>query len=145
VSTGTGAIMVPGPPRVLSKMLTPRRFLDPDYASSIAGDLYGGAARAEPSTVRNLFDRQLMAGSRIGYLHQLLAGAAWTSIFALPLILQRTLIVAGLDDPIIPVANARLMNCLLPSSTLHLHSGGHVDLVTDADLACAIETFRHTL
>ena len=45
VSTGTGAIMVPGGPAVLAKMLTPRRFLDHDYAASIAGDIYGGTVR----------------------------------------------------------------------------------------------------
>ena len=99
VSTGTGAIMVPGSPVVLAKMLTPRRFLDHDYAASIAGDLYGGTVRTDASLIKQLFDRQLMAGSRVGYLHQLLAGAVWTSLFALPLIRQRTLIVAGLRRP----------------------------------------------
>ena len=84
VSTGTGALMVPGGPAVLAKMLTPRRFLDHDYASAIAGALYGGTVRTDPSLVKQLFDRQLMAGSRVGYLHQLLAGAVWTSLFALP-------------------------------------------------------------
>jgi poly(3-hydroxyalkanoate) depolymerase len=143
VSTGTGAIMIPGRPLVLAKMLTPRRFLDHEYAASIAGDLYGGTVRSDPTIVKRLFDRQLMAGSRVGYLHQLLAGAVWTSIFALPLIRQQTLIVAGLDDPVLPVANARLMHRLLPHSTLHLHAGGHVDLVTNAaELVPVIEMFR---
>ena len=45
VSTGTGAIMVPGGPAILAKMVTPRRFLDHDYAASIAGDIYGGTVR----------------------------------------------------------------------------------------------------
>jgi poly(3-hydroxyalkanoate) depolymerase len=143
VSTGTGAIMVPGSPSVLAKMVTPRRFLDHDYAATIAGDLYGGTARTDPWTVKRLFDQQLMAGSRVGYLHQLLAGSVWTSIFALPLIRQRTLIVAGTDDPVVPVANARIMHRLLPHSSLHLHSGGHADLVTNAtELAPVIEKFR---
>src|ERR1700726_4889513 len=65
VSTGTGALMVPGHPRLLMKMMTPRRFLDHRYAASIAGDLYGGTVRDDPSVVENLFDRQLMAGSRV--------------------------------------------------------------------------------
>jgi poly(3-hydroxyalkanoate) depolymerase len=143
VSTGTGAIMVPGGPAILAKMVTPRRFLDHDYAASIAGDIYGGAVRDDPSMVKHLFDRQLMAGSRVGYLHQLLAGAVWTSVFALPLVRQRTLIIAGLDDPIIPVVNARIMGRLLPHATVHLHSGGHVDLITNAaELAPVIEQFR---
>jgi pimeloyl-ACP methyl ester carboxylesterase len=125
-------------------MLTPRRFLDHEYAAVIAGDIYGGTARTDPGTVKRLFDRQLMAGSRVGYLHQLLAGSIWTSIFALPLIRQETLIVAGTDDPIVPVANARIMHRLLPRSTMYLHGGGHVDLITNAaELAPVIETFRH--
>ena len=143
VSTGTGALMVPGRPAVLAKMLTPRRFLDHAYAASIAGDLYGGTVRSDASVVKRLFDRQLMAGSRVGYLHQLLAGAVWTSLFALPLIRQRMLIIAGRDDPVIPVANARIMARLLPHATVHLHPGGHVDLITNAaELAPVIESFR---
>jgi poly(3-hydroxyalkanoate) depolymerase len=143
VSTGTGAIMVPGRPTVLARMLTPRRFFDHDYAAAIAGHIYGGTVRTDPGLVKQLFDRQLMAGSRVGYLHQLLAGSVWTSIFALPLIRQDTLVVAGTDDPIVPVANARIMHRLLPHSTLHLHGGGHVDLITNAvALAPVIEDFR---
>src|SRR5215813_8483419 len=65
VATGTGGFMVPGRPAVLAKMLTPRRFLDHEYAASIAGDLYGGTVRKDASVVKRLFDRQLMAGSRV--------------------------------------------------------------------------------
>jgi poly(3-hydroxyalkanoate) depolymerase len=141
-ATGTGALMVPANPRVLAKMITPHRFSDPDYAASIAGELYGGTVRAHGEDVARLFVRQLHAGSKIGYLHQLLAGAIWTSLFALPAVRQETLIVAGTDDPIIPVINARIMNALLPHSRLHLHSGGHIDLVHNADeLAPVIEQF----
>jgi poly(3-hydroxyalkanoate) depolymerase len=142
VATGTGALMVPAHPRVLAKMLTPHRFSDPDYAASIAGELYGGTVRSHGEDVARLFVRQLHAGSKIGYLHQLLAGAIWTSLFALPAVRQQALIVAGTDDPIIPVINARIMNALLPHSRLHLHSGGHIDLVHNADeLAPVIEGF----
>jgi len=135
--------MVPGRPEVLAKMLTPRRFVDREYAASIAGDLYGGTVRRDASVVKQLFDRQLMAGSRVGYLHQLLAGVVWTSLFALPLIRQRTLIVAGLDDPVIPLANAKIMARLLPHAIVHMHAGGHVDLIANAaGLAPVIENFR---
>jgi len=143
VSTGTGAVMVPGNPLVLAKMLTPRRFLDHNYAATIAGDLYGGTVRNDASLIKQLFDRQLMAGSRVGYLHQLLAGAVWTSLFALPLVRQRTLIIAGQDDPVVPVANAKIMARLLPHATVYMHTGGHVDLITNAaELAPVIESFR---
>jgi len=142
-ATATGAVMVPGRPSVLAKMLSRRRFLDHDHGAAIAGELYGGAARADPSAVKRLFDRQLTAGARTGYVYQLFAGSVWTSVFALPLIRQDTLIVAGTDDPIIPVANARIMAALLPHATLHLHPGGHTDLITNAaELAPVIEAFR---
>ena len=130
-------------PRVLAKIVIPRRFIDHNYAAAIAGDLYGGTARTDPSMVKRWFDRQLMAGSRVGYLHQLLAGSVWASIFALPLIREQTLVIAGFDDPVVPLANARILHRLLPHSTLHLHAGGHIDLVANAaELGPVIEMFR---
>ena len=109
VSTGTGMGMVPGKPAVLVKMATTRRFRDHDHAAAIAGDLYGGTIRSDPSMVTWLFDNRMMAASRRGYLRS----ARWQQrcgrAFALPLIRQKTLIVAGADDRIIPVANARMM------------------------------------
>src|SRR5215218_5815514 len=48
VGTGTGSLMVPADPRVLAKMLTPRRHRDPEYANSIAGEIYGGTMRTHP-------------------------------------------------------------------------------------------------
>lgn len=132
VSTATGVLMVPAHPRVLVKMATPRRFRDPEYAAEIAASIYGGTARTDPEPVAELFHRQVHAGSWRGYLYQLLAGSMWTSLPALWAIRQSTLIIAGTDDPIIPVANARVMHRMLPHSALHLHPGGHVDVVIDA-------------
>ena len=143
VSTGTGSVMIPGKPSVLAKMLTPRRFLDHRYAAKIAPEIYGGTTRSDPMVIKRVLDRQLMAGSWVGYLHQLMAGAGWTSIMMLPLIRQPTLIIAGTDDPIIPLANAKIMSRLLPHSTLHVHDGGHVELIASApEQARWIEAFR---
>lgn len=142
VATGTGAVMVPGNPLVLRKMLTPRRFRDPAYGAAIAGELYGGAVREGSDDLLDLFIRQLRAGSKIGYVHQLLAGAVWTSLFALPAVRQQTLIVAGEDDPIIPFVNARVMHRLLPHARLLRHPGGHVDILLRADaIVPAVEEF----
>ena len=134
VSTATGAVMVPAHPRVLSKMATPRRFRDPEYGADIAADIYGGTVRTDPEPVAEIFHRKARAGSWLGYAHQLAAGAVWTSLPALWAIRQPTLIVAGTDDPIIPVINAKIMHWLLPHSTLYLHPGGHIDVVTNAAL-----------
>jgi poly(3-hydroxyalkanoate) depolymerase len=145
VSTGTGVLMVPGGPRALARMLTPRRFVDPDYAASIAGDLYGGTVRTAPSIIHQALDRQLRAASWMGYLHQLLAGSVWTSLFTLPMIRQSALIIAGTDDPIIPFVNARIMGRLMPHATVHAHAGGHVEIITNAEhFGRVIEEFRHS-
>src|SRR4051812_13242364 len=47
-ATGTGSPMVPANPRVLARMLTPRRHRDPDHARNIAGEIYGGTMRSDP-------------------------------------------------------------------------------------------------
>jgi poly(3-hydroxyalkanoate) depolymerase len=143
VATGTGLTMVPANPAVLLKMLTPRRFSDHEYAATIASQLYGGSVRNNPKYVKRLFDQQLMAGSRVGYVHQLMAGSVWTSLWALPLVRQQTLIIAGTDDPIVPVVNAKVMHRLLPHSTLYLHPGGHIDLIANAsEFGPLVESFR---
>jgi len=81
-------------------------------------------------------------GSPRGYLYQLAAGAGWTSIPFLPLVRQPTLIMSGDDDPIIPLANARLMHRLIPDSRLYVYHGGHLGLVTEAaQLAPVVNQF----
>ena len=67
-----------------------------------------------------------------GYLLQLLAGVGWTSLPFLPLIKQPALVLAGDDDPIIPMINAKIMTALLPNAQLHTFSDGHLGIVTRA-------------
>ena len=132
VSTATGALMVPARPAVLARMVTPRRYLDPSYLERAAPDLYGGTARTEAPRVAAAMNANNRVESPRGYLYQLAAGAGWTSVPFLPLIRQPTLIMSGDDDPIIPLANARLMHRLIPDSRLHVYEGGHLGLVTEA-------------
>jgi poly(3-hydroxyalkanoate) depolymerase len=132
VSTGTGALMVPARPTVLARMVTPRRYTDRGYLEQIAGELYGGSARTDPRAVAAAMNLHNRVGSYRGYLYQLAAGAGWTSLPLLPLLRQQTLILSGDDDPIIPLANARLMHRLIPNSRLHVFHGGHLGLVTEA-------------
>ena len=142
VSTGTGSLMVPANPLVLRKMVTVRRYRDPAYAVSIAAHLYGGRLRDEPGLAEQLLTAKERFGSRRGYAYQLLAGAGWTSLPFLPLLRQPTLLLAGSDDPIIPLVNATIMRRLLPNSALHVHDDGHLGLITKAtELAPVVERF----
>ena len=123
-------------------MVTPRRYRDPDYARSIAAQLYGGRLRTEPGLATTLLHEHSRVGSRCGYLLQLLAGAGWTSLPGLPFVRQPTLILAGNDDPIIPLVNARIMTRLLPHARLHVYDDGHLGLLTQAhELAPVVTDF----
>jgi len=142
VATGPGALMVPGHPRVLLRMLTPRRHRDPGYAARIAGELYGGSARNDPALARDLLHATTRLGPSRGYFYQLIATIGWTSLPWLPKLRPPTLILAGDDDPIIPLVNARIMHRLIPRSKLHVYHGGHLELAADpARLAAAVEAF----
>ncbi len=142
VATGTGALMVPGHPRVLRHMLTPRRHRDPEYAASIAGEIYGGSLRGHPAHASQLLDPAALPGPGKGYYYQLLAAAGWTSLPLLPLLRRPTLILAGDDDPLTPLANARIMHRLIPRSELHIYHGGHLDLITQPrPMATIVEAF----
>jgi poly(3-hydroxyalkanoate) depolymerase len=145
VSTATGFLMVPAGPRILAKMATPRRYRDPGYARLIAAELYGGRLRDDPALATELLQGHGRPGSRRGYLYQLLAGTGWTSLPFLPLIHQPTLILAGDDDPIIRLANPRIMRQLLPDARLHIYPDGHLGIVTRAaELARVIAEFLDT-
>jgi poly(3-hydroxyalkanoate) depolymerase len=142
VATGPGALMVPGNPRVLLRMLTPRRHRDPGYAAIIAGELYGGSARKDPMAARDLLHATTRLGPARGYFYQLISTIGWTSLPWLPRMRPPALILAGDDDPIIPVINARIMHRLIPRSRLHVYQGGHLELAVDAGrLASAVEAF----
>jgi len=132
VSTATGSLMVPARPGVLARMVTPRRHLDPGYLLSAAPVLYGGSARDDPARIGEFMHAENRVGVSKGYLFQLAAAAGWTSLPFLPLIRQPTLIMAGDDDPLIPLPNARVLHALIPRSRLHVYHGGHIGLVTEA-------------
>jgi poly(3-hydroxyalkanoate) depolymerase len=141
-STATGAVMVPARPRVLGHMLTPRRHRDPVYTRRIAGELYGGTMRTHPERAAEALRAHAGAGSTRGYVYQLLAIATWTSLHALTLIRQPTLVLSGDDDPLIPTVNARILARGIPHARLHLYRGGHLALVTEAaELAPVIDRF----
>jgi poly(3-hydroxyalkanoate) depolymerase len=138
VATGPGPLMVPGHPRVLVRMLTPRRHQDPGYAARIAGELYGGSARQDPAVARDLLHATTRLGPARGYYYQLLSCIGWTSLPRLRRLQPPTLLLAGDDDPIIPLANARIMHRLIPGSQLHVYSGGHLELAADAERIAAV-------
>jgi poly(3-hydroxyalkanoate) depolymerase len=138
VSTGMGAVMVPARLSVLAKMLTPRRYNDRNYRHDAGAEIYVGESQAD---VDEVFSRARPVAPR-AYLYQLLALMSWTSFPVLPFIAAPTLVLNGRLDPVIPVVNAHIMGALLPQSTVHLHEGGHVGILTRPhDLGPVLEDF----
>jgi poly(3-hydroxyalkanoate) depolymerase len=129
VATSQGIPMA-ARPSVLWKFLTPRRLEDAAYRTRVAGEIYGGAARSGSEAMRRLAPLY-QGASRRGYLLQQLALLGWSSVPWLPLLRQRTLIMAGRDDPIVPLVNARLMARLIPLARLHVYDDGHLYIVSN--------------
>jgi poly(3-hydroxyalkanoate) depolymerase len=140
-ATSPGALMIPGDPRVLWKMATPRRYIDKDFMRRVAPEIYGGAFRNNPDILAP-YAKAMTGTSEKGYLYQLIAMAGWTSLPWLWTLKQPALILAGRDDPIVPPANARLMARLMPNAKLKILDDGHLFLVTNPiESAAIIETF----
>jgi poly(3-hydroxyalkanoate) depolymerase len=136
-ATSPGHLMVPGKLTVLLKMATPRRYKDPDYMQRIAGDIYGGALRCSSEHVREHL-RHVRWSSDYGYYLQLIAGFGWSSLPWLRLLQQPTLVLAGADDPIVPIINARILAQLIPDARLVTVDDGHLFLVTSAGKSAGI-------
>jgi pimeloyl-ACP methyl ester carboxylesterase len=126
-----GHTMVPGHPRVLMKMADPRRYTDPGYMKSIAPDIYGGDLRTSPEAIK-LFTDHARGGDPRGYRYQIMAMLGWSSLPWLWRIRHPVLVMAGSDDPLVPLINARLHAFLLPHARLHIINDGHLFLLTRA-------------
>lgn len=61
-----------------------------------------------------------------------------TSIHWLHRIRQPTLVLAGDDDPIIPLINMRVLAWRIPNAELHVIDDGHLFLVTRAESVAPI-------
>ncbi len=130
-ATSPGHLMVPGRLTTLLKMATPRRYKDPDYMGRFAGDIYGGAFRHSPELARGHL-RHVRWSSDYGYYLQLIAVTGWSSLPWLRLLSQPTLVMTGMDDPIVPVANGRILATLIPNARLVTIDDGHLFLLTSA-------------
>ena len=130
-ATSPGAVMIPGRLSVISKLISPRRYFDPEHLNKIGPSLYGGVFRKKPELLHE-HGRHIRPPRGLGYVYQLLAGWGWTSIHWLRRLSQPTLVMAGADDPIIPLINAKIMASLIPKAKLYVIDDGHLFLVTRA-------------
>ena len=140
-ATSAGLVMVPGEPKVLLKLLSPRRYLDPGYLMQVGGQLYGGVLRLERELLA-VHAAGMRAPSHRGYLYQLLAIWGWTSWHRLHRLEVPTLVLMGADDPIVPPINGRIIASRLKRATLETVACGHMFVLTrPAETARRVERF----
>ena len=143
-ATSPGWLSVPGRPEALWAMMTPRRYYSPTYFEKVAPVIYGGAARTNPKLLREHGHlRFIRPPSMRGYFYQIFAGWGWSSLPWLHTLARPALVIAADDDPIVPLANGRLLARFLPDAHLHVVAdGGHLFLITHAaEVAPLVETF----
>jgi poly(3-hydroxyalkanoate) depolymerase len=131
---------VPGRPGALMTLATPLRYYSPAYFRKVAPTLYGGRIRREPELfAEQVHARMARPPSPRGYLAQLYAIGGWTNLPWLPSIHHPTLVMAGDDDPIIPLVNGRILARLIPLARLEvLTGGGHLFLLEEAERSAAL-------
>lgn len=141
-------VVVPQPPSsaVRDLLLEPDRseaFLEAHGAALLGGDMRDPELRAQYAP---LLAREVNEASKAA---QIEAGKGWlcnmTRLFDITrywLLTKPTLLMAGDDDPLIPVINNRAMQWL-PNVTYHeVKGGGHLFLHTRPELAEVINDFR---
>lgn len=142
-ATSAGMVMVPGSIDVLSKMITPKRYTDPDYLFSVAAEIYGGEIAFNQELLKDHAEA-MRGGNTRGYLYQLLAGWGWTSYLWLRRIELPTLILMGRDDPLVPPVNGEILARRLPNAQLEMVDCGHMFVLTQAErIADRVEAFLH--
>lgn len=136
VATSAGMLMVPGNPAALVKMADPRRYIDPDFMAKHFKTLYGGMVGNKAEHIG-----RITPPSKTGYFYQLMAMMGWTSAPFLPFLKTETLIMMGDDDQIVPLANGKFLNFLIPNSELFVvENGGHLFLLSHVEQS--IEAIR---
>jgi poly(3-hydroxyalkanoate) depolymerase len=138
---------VPGSPRAMLTLATPRRYQSPDYYHRVAGALYGGEARHHPDALLHGSAARFSETPSVrGYIAQLYAISFWTGLPWLWRLPQPTLVLAGDDDPIVPAINGRILAKLIPNARLEIiRGGGHLFLLErPTEVAALVADFLTT-
>jgi pimeloyl-ACP methyl ester carboxylesterase len=135
VATICGVWVHPAGPTVQRALLSTRRYRDRTAAARDIPILAGGRTARDPEVLAAILrDREGHPPGRLGYHFQQLAVLGWTSFLWLPNLRMPTLVLHGQDDPVVRVANARVMAWRLPDATMEVVPGaGHMLLFDEPE------------
>jgi pimeloyl-ACP methyl ester carboxylesterase len=128
-------------------LATPARYYHARLLELSVAHIAGGRTARDPGALaRHAGERLLHPPSALGYAYQLYAVAGWSSLPWLRSVTQPTLVVAGDDDPAVPLRNGRLLAARLPHARLHVvKGGGHLFLLDEPEnVAGVIREFLDT-
>jgi poly(3-hydroxyoctanoate) depolymerase len=130
-ATAQGLPVVPPNPLPALMLMTPARYYNQQLFNFMVPRIAGGRTRRDPSQLESQLAARLARPPQLlGYAYQLYAASGWTAVPWLWRVRQPTLILAGDDDPIIPLANPRIMTRLMPNARLRIiEGGGHLFLL----------------
>jgi len=139
-ATTFGGFSMPGHPAAFWHFLDPGIFR-PERLEQVAGAMFGGRLRTEPDLVHSMHIH--CPANPLAALYWMAPLFGWTSLPWLCTIRHPTLVVAGDDDPVTPLANHQIMASLIPDAQLHTVSGGgHMALLDSAaDIGPVITSF----
>jgi len=134
-ATNCGIGAVPGWLPAVTGLATPLRYYSPSFFDRTAAATFGGVTARDASVRRRMIDaRRTHPPAADGYALQLFGIFGWSSWNFLPHIPHDTLVISGDDDPLVPVANARMLARRIPHATLEIVNGaGHLFLWDDAE------------
>jgi pimeloyl-ACP methyl ester carboxylesterase len=116
-------------PWMLMKLFDPRlgRASWPGRTSRVA-ELVGGRSARDPALL-DAYERRRLArpGTATGLRQQVRAITGWSSVRRLSTLQAPTLVLAGDQDPLVPLVNSRILTSLIPRSRRHVvRGGGHL-------------------
>jgi pimeloyl-ACP methyl ester carboxylesterase len=138
-ATNVGVGSLPGHPAAWLTFLAPGRLSLRQMVRS-GSRTYGGRARHDMAWLTAFADSAFAPSPNIrGHLWQLVTAMTWWSLPILPFLTQPTLVLAGDDDPLVPVVNGRALAALIPKTQTHIVKGaGHLFVFEQPEKAAAL-------
>lgn len=143
-ATACGVGGIPAISTVYLHMAHPLRYYSEGYLNWVSPRLLGGRQRHDSASTNEQVRLRLNAPpSVLGYAAQLAAITGWSSLPWLHQLRMPTLVMAGNDDPLIPMVNARLLQRRIPNARLHVvQGGGHLFILDQPeDVIDTVEAF----
>ncbi|MCK8484523.1 alpha/beta hydrolase [Aliiroseovarius sp. S2029] len=130
-----------GTPIALSEIMFPMRYISKTYGNFIGPLMYGGEAIFAPAQFHE-YSKHAIAPSPEGYFTQVRAMCSWTSLPWLRQLPQKSLIIAGKYDALIPITNQILLANMMQNARLEVYPAGHLLMYSQrADVGATVGAF----